>query len=1051
MQRKVAKVKDGNVGKKDKGDGKVVVVGKRGRKMRGGGETFKQYCEEFVKVHKGKFDEAKSFVKDMFNNLYYAIYKIDIKGKWGSSTFVTNAEKVNRRDALQIIFKILKKTNDDDEEEAAVKGIQGIDNKDLITLLNYININKTLIITSYNKLKIGEPKDIKGLDGFYSAIMIDEDNIKKLFQNILFLKIYKLFSEFKDISAVEIISNIQIEKAGDKGNGLLTRTREGSIDTMENQSSVYDNGWNEGITIHTNGDWFNRTRNDDREANARGKLSKVENTDRTPLNFGEEGLYAKRVPETANGNNTEEDIDKILKSSIDVYLKEIVLDKTKTLFALKNVFEALKKTKKFMLIEKKKTDLKKNSVVNGWLIAKVDELITITYNDAAKLIDNDKEVNLVVQEINATIEKLSPINVKKEVSSITTKKTISLEDTDLITSVGELANITNLIYITILKKYLAYLNKPSISDDEESGDDEAVSKRTEGRNIVNEINAETIGGDDDSKYKKLKRIMDNLTDTDELYIKIKQGLNKIFFDKINKLTALLQSSTSMKKNFEDFLNSVEDANIFLEVNKEILDIKETTADITEEEETHFTELFKHSEYEIIRLFGNSGKFRMRIEEYMGSFKQPTELVDKDTAELVDKDTAELLDNIAKYIFDNAIQQTKKKLITYDILDTIMASNTEVFDFQYEDQKYDNKVGILSHIIDRQNVSLDALRAAFKKYGGKNKGYLDAIVQNKDNIIDIINVQKQDSSLLEKKVQVKPKSSLDALVLSSLNSLPELTDKVKISYGKIIKDQLNRIIKILKQKIKTHIDVKRYKSVNTEIIIGTDEQLKQKLDHFTSIARKSFMKFIRDAFKILSGNNNDDNILKKYNTSLQTKIEFLDYINKEYGLTPANRLSGVKSEEIIDLIFSDIYDIGSEFHTFCHNTLKKAFSDVNITWSTRGGQSRGKSQKQQGNQQNIATTKDPEPKEHIKKPTKNPANELVKESKLKNPKTNEPIKTPKAKEPTKTPKQKEPTKTPKQKEPTKTPKQKEPTKTLKAKEPIKFPNAKELKPNKPTKK
>ena len=51
MPRGVAKAKDGDVDKKDKGDGKVV-VGKRSRKMRGGGETFKEYCEEFVKGNK---------------------------------------------------------------------------------------------------------------------------------------------------------------------------------------------------------------------------------------------------------------------------------------------------------------------------------------------------------------------------------------------------------------------------------------------------------------------------------------------------------------------------------------------------------------------------------------------------------------------------------------------------------------------------------------------------------------------------------------------------------------------------------------------------------------------------------------------------------------------------------------------------------------------------------------------------------------------------------------------------------------------------------------
>ena len=191
MPRGVAKAKDGDVDKKGKGVGKVV-VGKRSRKMRGGGE-FTDYCNSFIDDNPPT--EARKNVKDMFENLKIII--MSIKTPYVYRPIKVSPETNKKNEALEIIRMVL-----DD-------GIDGIDNNKLKIFLVYISFNKDNIISIYQ-----EKKDKEDASVLKEGVVINDESIRKLFQNILFLKIYKLFKEFADISsAVTIISDIQIKKA----------------------------------------------------------------------------------------------------------------------------------------------------------------------------------------------------------------------------------------------------------------------------------------------------------------------------------------------------------------------------------------------------------------------------------------------------------------------------------------------------------------------------------------------------------------------------------------------------------------------------------------------------------------------------------------------------------------------------------------------------------------------------------------------------------------------------------------------------------------------
>ena len=196
MQRKVAKVKDGNVGKNDKGDGKVV-VGKRGRKMRGGGETFKQYCETFVKDYKSKFDEASRFIFTKFK-LIEKIINEDTSYK--TILFGKSDKRIQQLAAIKYIKSM---TNENNHNPYIFDKISF---ENLIDVLSYID------------------EDFKRPDRkiIYIANGITNDYLQTLYKNIFFLKIFKLIEEFKHISQKEeITSEITIEKAGDKDSNIM--------------------------------------------------------------------------------------------------------------------------------------------------------------------------------------------------------------------------------------------------------------------------------------------------------------------------------------------------------------------------------------------------------------------------------------------------------------------------------------------------------------------------------------------------------------------------------------------------------------------------------------------------------------------------------------------------------------------------------------------------------------------------------------------------------------------------------------------------------------
>ena len=238
------------------------------------------------------------------------------------------------------------------------------------------------------------------------------------------------------------------------------------------------------------------------------------------------------------------------------------------------------------------------------------------------------------------------------------------------------------------------------------------------------------------------------------------------------------------------------------------------------------------------------------------------------------------------------------------------------------------------------------------------------------------------------IRAFPATSQEALSLSSsnsLNSLPAITDSVKKSYGKLLKDQYNRIKNDLKKKIDKHIIL--YKAANDQLITGDETELKIKFKKFIIIAEELFIKSIRKAFEILYENNNSEEILVSYENSAPNKAEFISNVNNTYkNYLIKYRLIGVRAEEIITKIFADIIDFGVGFHLFCYKMLKNAFKDEKIVWSVSGGKLR----KQRINQQ--------------KEPTKT---HKANEPPTKKPKANEPIN-----KPTKIPKQKKPTKDPK---------------------------------------
>ena len=172
MPRGVAKAKDGGVDKKDKGDGKVVVV-KRSRKMRGGG-SFKEYCNKFLEegTNKVSFKNAKEYAKEYFKLITTEMNKKDLT-KWGRAS-KEQKEKLKILDYINI-------TKDDNDSKL------------------YDSINNLKEVFEY----IQKNSEYKSFTTY---------NSKELCKHILFIKIYKLFLNFKELASTEPFSSISIDK-----------------------------------------------------------------------------------------------------------------------------------------------------------------------------------------------------------------------------------------------------------------------------------------------------------------------------------------------------------------------------------------------------------------------------------------------------------------------------------------------------------------------------------------------------------------------------------------------------------------------------------------------------------------------------------------------------------------------------------------------------------------------------------------------------------------------------------------------------------------------
>ena len=192
MPRGVAKAKDGvekkgkevgkkddvkrDVGKKDdvkKDVGKKDVVVKRNRKMKGGG-SFKEYCNKFLEegTNKDSFNNAKEYAKKYFNLMTIEMNKKDLT-KWGRASY---------------------------------------EQKEKLKILDYINITKqdndSKLYDSINNLK----EVLEYIQKIPNLSIINEYNSKELCKHILFIKIYKLFLNFKELASTEPFSSISIDK-----------------------------------------------------------------------------------------------------------------------------------------------------------------------------------------------------------------------------------------------------------------------------------------------------------------------------------------------------------------------------------------------------------------------------------------------------------------------------------------------------------------------------------------------------------------------------------------------------------------------------------------------------------------------------------------------------------------------------------------------------------------------------------------------------------------------------------------------------------------------
>ena len=171
VEKKGKGVSKRDVVKKDVGKKDVVV--KRNRKMKGGG-SFKEYCNKFLEegTNKDSFNNAKEYAKKYFNLMTIEMNKKDLT-KWGRASY---------------------------------------EQKEKLKILDYINITKedndSKLYDSINNLK----EVLEYIQKIPNLSIINEYNSKELCKHILFIKIYKLFLNFKELASTEPFSSISIDK-----------------------------------------------------------------------------------------------------------------------------------------------------------------------------------------------------------------------------------------------------------------------------------------------------------------------------------------------------------------------------------------------------------------------------------------------------------------------------------------------------------------------------------------------------------------------------------------------------------------------------------------------------------------------------------------------------------------------------------------------------------------------------------------------------------------------------------------------------------------------
>jgi len=985
MPRGVAKAKDGDVGKKDKGDGKVVVVGKRIRKMRGGKpKKFEEYCNDFVKDNRLAFNDAKDNIKKMFKNLKIIINNLVFK-KEGS--FLTRNNKKNeRKKNIVIIDKIIQSDKNED-----------IDMEDLTKIFIYINTYITAIIEQFNIEETSdETKKIE--EQIDKEKKINTNTIKKLVQDFLFLKIYKLFHEFAEISkVVAIISDIQIE------NGKDDRKRE-TLQAKDITPSL-SLGWANDVNTESlqltkkTADAENKGKEDSKSSQTSNKKTNIyfPNDKPTLLHLEDKNLTEQKLDGTKNRSDfTRNAAEGKQKASLT---KSTIYNKETTIREFKEINKLLINTEEYKRIISYYDSLRTENINENFVRNIIDDILWKTYNNVINYFEG--EHNIV--KIHPFILDLSIENVEKNhKSNIDTIKSLSqIDDTkkgEMIQYVIDAKNLSltyNEMYKEILEKYLAYLVSDSISDEESVEDDNLVEEAK--ITLMMLINENTKKAVDESIYKKFEKIRDDLDENDEFENYIKKVLKDLLFQKINDILDLLDSRDHTKEKIEDFLLRVDDETIREETKQNISKMNDIFSNIDTRTKDSKKELINNVKEELIRLFSI---FRPEIKGYIELLR-----TQKEQDNLQKQESTDVSD----------IQQDPSNPLLLEKQNPLNVSRNPSASLRPIHSEYSE---LFSHI---DKLQID----------DNNEKKKDTAKSLKENYIYYIKIIKRyllsnaKAYYTDEQYMEKVKTHFDYIIDKAFKILN--FDAITYIKSELLllenynRDYTNRTFDIMRGKVN-----ERYGDT-----VETGYNLKINVFHTITLLQTNLNEFnfkCYDLLNVLYMNNKED---KTWTGGGQPrKSQRKEHINNTGAMKKKLTTKDPKANEPTKT-----------------PKAKDPKPKEPITKTPKAKDPKPKEPITKTPKIKEPKTKEPKTKE----PTKTPKQKEP----TKTPKIKEPTKTPKQKEPTKTPKQKEPKKTPKPKEPTKTPKQKEPTKTPKIKEPTKTPKQKEPKakdPNakKPTK-